>query len=464
MTDTGGGDHCPSKTSHRAALNCARNVLLGGGSAQGRAELHHYCTRPVMHSHHSRQLEDLQALLQVTRELAANTELKPLLACVEQAARRVLDCERATVFLYDALADELVSELATGVQAIRFAADRGIAGEVVRTGEVINVPDAYADPRFNPEIDQRTGFRTVNLLSFPLLGMDNRTVGVLQVLNKRSGAFTAWDREVVQALGSQVGVAVQRQMLLDAHAEKLRLQRDLNLARQIQQSLLPVAPADVPGFDVTGWNQPADETGGDCFDHLLLPDGQLALTLADATGHGIGPALIMTECRALFHALITVTSDLANVVSRVNNLLVADLPGDRFVTAFFGLLSPADHTLSWISAGQAPLFQYHARSGQLQELQAGGIPAGIMADFPYDAPTHWVMEPGDFMVLVTDGLLECTNAAGEPFGHERIKAVILAHSAGASADIIQGMTQAIKAFVGDQPQADDLTALVVRRC
>lgn len=413
---------------------------------------------------HTRQIEDLQALLQVTRELAVNTELQPLLACVEHAAQRVLDCERSTVFLYDAATDELVSQRATGVAAIRFSAQQGIAGEVVRTGQVINVPDAYADPRFNPHIDQCTGFRTRNLLSFPLRCMNNQTVGVLQVLNKRSGAFTEWDREVVHALGAQVGVAVQRQMLLDAHAEKLRLQRDMNLARQIQQGLLPTAPAAVPGFDVTGWNRPADETGGDCFDHMLLDDGRLALTLADATGHGIGPALIMTECRALFHALSTVTSDLADVVTRVNNLLVADLSDGQFVTAFFGLLTPADNTLSWVSAGQAPLFQYHARSGQLLELPASGIPAGIMANFPYDPPTHWLMEPGDFMVLVTDGFLECTNAAGERFGHERLKAVILAHSTSTSAGIIQAMTQAMGAFVVDQPQADDLTALVVRRC
>jgi phosphoserine phosphatase RsbU/P len=413
---------------------------------------------------YARQIADLQALLQITRELAANTELKPLLACVELAARRVLDCERSTVFLYDEKTDELVSQQATGVDTIRFSAKQGIAGEVVRTGQIINVPDAYADPRFNPRVDQCTGFRTRNLLTFPLLCVNNRTVGVLQVLNKRSGAFTDWDREVVQAMGAQVGVAVQRQMLLDAHADKLRLQRDMNLARQIQQGLLPRAPANVPGYDITGWNRPADETGGDCFDHLLLHDGQVALTLADATGHGIGAALIMTECRALFHALITITSDLADVVDRVNNLLAADLTDGKFVTAFFGVLSPQDHVLTWVSAGQAPLFQYQAATGQLLELSASGVPAGIVANFPYDPPTCWTMEPGDFMVLVTDGFLECTNAAGEQFGHDRLKAVIRAHSASCSADIIRAMTDAIGSFIANQVQADDLTALVVRRC
>ncbi|MEY4979660.1 MAG: hypothetical protein RLZZ352_1930 [Pseudomonadota bacterium] len=413
---------------------------------------------------YARQIRDLQALLQITRELAANTELRPLLTCVEQAARRVLDCERSTVFLYDETTDELVSQQATGTGTIRFPARSGIAGEVVRTGKIINVTDAYADSRFNPAIDHNTGFRTRNLLTFPLLSVNNHPVGVLQVLNKRGGAFTDWDCEVVQAMGAQVGVAVQRQMLIDAHADKLRLQRDMNLARQIQQDLLPKAPAAVPGYDITGWNRPADETGGDCFDHLALPDGRFALILADATGHGIGAALIMTECRALFHALISVTPDLADAVHRVNNMLANDLADGKFVTGFFGVLNPEEHTLTWISAGQAPLFQYHACTGQLLELPASGVPAGILLDFPYDPPSTWPMEPGDLMVLVTDGFLECTNAQGQQFGHDRLKAVIRAHSHGTSAQIIKAMTEAIGYFIGGQAQADDLTVLVIRRC
>ena len=210
---------------------------------------------------------------------------------MEQAAAACLAANAQRCFWYDTATDDWSASWPRGGE-IRFSADRGIAGEVVRTGQAIHVPDAYADARFwNPEIDRRTGFRTHNLLSFPLLGMDNRTVGVLQVLNKRSGDFTAWDREVVQALGAQVGVAVQRQMLMGCPCRQAAAcSATRTLPARFSRACCPLRLPRCAGFDVTGWNRPADETGGDCFDHLRLPGGQLALTLADATGHGIGPA------------------------------------------------------------------------------------------------------------------------------------------------------------------------------
>lgn len=412
---------------------------------------------------HDRHITDLQAVLEVSRELAATTELEPLLQKVERAARNVLECERATVFLYDRQTDELYSRLATGVSEIRFSASRGIAGEVVRTGVVINVPDAYADARFNPEIDKKTGFRTRNILSFPLIGFDNSTVGVLQVLNKAAGAFDPWDEDLVKTFGSQVGVAVQRQMLLEQYAEKQRIQRDLNIARDIQQGLLPKEPAKLEGFDIAGWNKPADETGGDCFDYLPLEDGQLAVTLADATGHGIGPALVIAECRALFHASVSMTTDLATIIRHVNNLLVDDLPGDRFVTSFFGIVSAAHGSLTYLSAGQGPLLRFEAETGKVAELAADGAPLGILRDFAYGTPQRWDMRPGDMMVLVTDGFFEWANEAGEQYGTERLAEVIVANRDQSSESIITRMYEAVLAFVEKTEQIDDLTAVVIRK-
>ena len=353
-----------------------------------------------------KHVADLQAVLGVSRDLAAISELTPLLRNVERAALSVLECERATVFLYDPEREELFSRMATGVDEIRFPADRGIAGEVVRTGEVINVPDAYADSRFNPEIDRKTGFRTRNMITFPLLGFDNKIVGVLQVLNKSKGSFDPWDDELVRTFGAQVGVALQRQLLLEHYAEKQRIERDLSIARDIQQGLIPDKAAEVPGFDIAGWNKPADETGGDCYDYMALSDGSLALTIADATGHGIGPALVIAECRALFRATISLSNDLSQVVSRINNLLSEDLPDDRFVTAFFGLLSPQTNTLSFLSAGHGPLIQYISEKDEFVELSANAMPLGILADVPFDEPVRFHMQPGDMMVLVTDGFFE----------------------------------------------------------
>lgn len=410
-----------------------------------------------------KQIADLQTVLEISRELSATNELTPLLEKVERAARGVLECERATVFLFDREKNELYSRMATGVDAIRFSADRGIAGEVIRTGEVINVPDAYADARFNADIDRQTGFRTRNLLTFPLVGFDNSIVGVLQVLNKAAGSFDPWDHELVRTFGAQVGVALQRQLLLEHYAEKQRIEQDLSIAREIQQGLIPDRRPEVPGFDVAGWNRPADETGGDCYDYLTLDDGTLGLIIADATGHGIGPALMIAECRALFRALISATRDLTAVVGRVNNLLCDDLPDDRFVTAFFGLLSPSSHTLSFISAGHGPLIKYVRADDDVVELNANAMPLGILPDVPLGEPDQFKLASGDMMVLVTDGFFEWQNDAKEQYGMERLYQVLRRHGDRPAAEIIQRLYESVVAFAGGTVQADDLTAVIVKR-
>ncbi len=409
------------------------------------------------------QINDLQSVLLVSRQLAAASELLPLLAKVEQAAREVLDCERATVFLFDRERHELHSSIATGVDEIRFSADHGIAGEVVRTGKVINVPDAYADPRFNQDIDKRTGFRTRNMVTFPLLGFDQSVVGVLQVLNKVNGQFDPWDHELVQTFGAQVGVAVQRQLLLEHYAEKQRIERDLNIARDIQKGLLPQEDVRIEGFDISGWNKPADETGGDCYDYLTLPDGSLAMTIADATGHGIGPALMIAECRALFRATTSLSQDLTEITTRVNNLLCEDLPDDRFVTAFFGLLDPETSTLDYLSAGHGPLIKYLRADDEMVELAANGVPLGIMPDIDWSAPDRFEMNSGDMMVLVTDGFFEWQDAEKEQFGMDRTFDIIRTYRDCSSAEIIRRLHEAVVAFAGDMPQSDDLTALIIKK-
>ncbi len=410
-----------------------------------------------------RRVADLLTVLEVSRELAAASELPPLLRKIEQAALQVLRCERATVFIYDRDSGELFSRLATGVEAIRFPADQGIAGEVVRSGAVLEVPVAYDDPRFNRDIDRQTGFRTRNMIALPLVGFDRTTVGVLQVLNKTEGAFDAWDRQLAETLGGQVGVVLQRQLLLEQYAEKQRLQADLNIARDIQRNLLPEQPPQAPGFDLAGFNQPADETGGDCYDFIPLEDGCVGITIADATGHGIGPALVIAECRALFRATIGLSRDLAANVCRINDLLCEDLPSDRFVTAFFGLLDPADGSLVHHSAGHGPLIQYCRAEDRFIELKPSGIPLGIMRGARFDAPQRLVMSPGDLMVLVTDGFLEWARADGEQFGATRLEQTIHQHRDESSAAIIHAIREAVLAFAAGTPQADDLTAVVIRR-
>jgi len=415
-----------------------------------------------------RRIADLERLLDVSRRLGATVELAPLLAAIADAATSVLDCERATIFLLDQQAQELHSRLTTEIPSspiteIRFPVGRGIAGEVARTGVAIHIPDAYADPRFNPEFDRQSGFRTTSMLTLPLAGHDGATVGVLQVLNKRGGPFGGRDTEVASFLGTQAGVAIQRQMLLAEYATKQRIERDLNIARTIQQGLLPKEQPQLAGYDVAGWNRPADQTGGDYYDFMPLGSGGLAITIADVSGHGIGPALVVSETRALYRAVVRHAADLAAAADEVHALLAQDLPEGRFVTAFFGVLDPRRGAVRFVSAGQGPILAYSASTGGIAELPAQGLPLGFVPERPYDPAVEHPLAPGDMLVLLTDGFYEWTNPAEEQFGTARVSDLVRRHQTLPAAELIALLYRAVVEFAAGTPQADDLTAVIVKR-
>ena len=419
-------------------------------------------------THDDRRVADLEKILDITRALGVTVDLDPLLKLIASAATDVLDCERATVFLCDHAKGELFSRVATGIdgapiEEIRFPIDRGIAGEVATTGKGVNIPEPYADPRFNSEFDRKTGFVTRSLLTLPLAGHDGKIVGVLQVLNKRGGPFGVADERLLSALGAQAGVAIERQGLLEEFAVKQRIQRDLNIAREIQQGLLPKHAPDLPGFDIAGWNQSADETGGDCFDWLLLPDGLLGISIGDATGHGIGPALVAAEARALLRGTLMQSRDLARVVPQINDLLGEDLREGTFVTAFIGLLDPATHSVDYLSAGHGPLLVYGAADDSVTEIPTHGLPLGLMPEVEFDPPTRVPLGPGDMLLLFTDGFFEWARPDGEQFGTDRLVEIVRRHRDRPVAEIIRLVYAAVVEFSEGTKQGDDCTAVIVKR-
>lgn len=407
--------------------------------------------------------QHLSVLIEVVRQMSETFELAPLLCTAERAALTVLQCDRATIFLYDRGTDELYSKVATGTDEIRFPAKLGIAGEVVRTRSVVIVQDAYQDPRFNPEIDRQTGYRTRNMLTLPLIVPDGEVIGALQLLNKLPGPFDDRDELLAGALGSLIGITIKRQILLDAAAEKERLEHDLNIARHIQTQMLPKAQPEVAGFDIAGWNQPADQTGGDCYSFLPLPGGQLGFLIADASGHGIGPALVVTQCRAMIRALAGHGVDMADIAGRVNNLLSEDLPGGRFVTACFGVLDPASHTAHYVSAGHGPLLWFHAATGEVDQFGSSGLPLAVMEDSDYAMAKPITFEPGDLFCLLTDGFTEWTRPDGDQYGDDRMTEIIKQHRGLSSAELIRVIHEDVLRFSEGTSQADDLTVVIIKR-
>lgn len=251
---------------------------------------------------------------------------------------------------------------------------------------------------------------------------------------------------------------------MSTKAQLDRIERDLDVAREIQQGLLPKEAPNTPGFDVVGWSRPADQTGGDYFDWMELPGGGTLITLADVTGHGIGPALIVAVCRAYMRATTAgIGMALEAAMSRVNDLLVTELPPGRFVTAAVGVLQPAKNELLLVSAGQAPLLFYHAVTRTVESWSADDLPLGIMGDLTFQESRRVCFEPGDALVLATDGFFEWANDAGEQYGTERLRAFVAAHAHEQPADFIRGLHEVVVAHAAGRMQPDDLTVVVIKR-
>ncbi len=404
-------------------------------------------------------------ILDVTRQLSTPIELDDMLAEVVNVAREVMGAERGTVFLYDLRSHELFARVGTGLdmEEIRFSADEGIAGICARTLRTVNVPDAYSHEGFNRRIDRKMGYTTRCILSVPLVGLNNDLVGVLQLINKKDGAFHRQDERVAEVLGSQCAVALQRARLLEEYVAKQKIEHDLSIAREIQRELLPEKMPVVSGYDLAGWNCPADHTGGDIFDAISLEGDTVLLILADACGHGIGPALSVTQFRAMIRMASRLGSDLLDLHSHANNQLVEDLSSDRFITAFIGLLDPRENLIRYHSCGQAPLLHYRSRTGQTDVLTASTLPFGILPDMPLEDPGPVIMEPGDIFALISDGIFEQADTNGEQFGIERTLEVISGHGDRSMDELVDEINTAVVSHAWGAMQDDDMTIVLVKR-
>ena len=256
----------------------------------------------------------------------------------------------------------------------------------------------------------------------------------------------------------------------------LKLEHDLQLARQIQENALPKHLPAIEGFDLSAWNRPADETGGDSYDVIGLQDdsdGSSALTegeadravllLADATGHGIGPALSVVQLRAMVRMAVRVGADLSGIAEKINQQLHADLPQERFITAWVGLLDGQNNTLTSFSAGQAPLLHYVAAEDTCHVLNSNAIPLGLLPIMKTEIPPPILLEPGDLYAILSDGFFEAKNPSGEEFETDRVIEIIRRYRHESAGEILRQLRLATDLFTAGAPQDDDQTLVIIKR-
>jgi serine phosphatase RsbU (regulator of sigma subunit)/predicted ester cyclase len=241
--------------------------------------------------------------------------------------------------------------------------------------------------------------------------------------------------------------------------DRERIEQELQVARRIQQELLPEATPELDGWRMATYYGPAREVGGDFYDFLELSNGRLGLVLGDATGHGMPAALVMATTRGMLRAVVQSLESPGEVLARVNEALVADIPPSTFVTCFYGILDPESGRLRYANAGHNLPCRRH--SGRADELRARGMPLGLMPGMSYEEK-EVVLEVGDSTLFYSDGLVEAHDPEGEMFGFPRLRALVAEHAEESS--LGDFLLEELYSFVGEGwEQEDDITLVTLRR-
>jgi phosphoserine phosphatase len=405
--------------------------------------------------------EQMRQVLEVSRMLAATADLDQLLFRIAQSATAMLACERASIFLHDRATDQLWTKVALQSEEIRVPSHAGIVGRAFKSNSVSHVASPYEDPQFNPEPDRRAGFVTRNLLTAPMVDIDRKPVGVIQAVNKATGGFEPSDAGMIQLLADHAGVAVQRYHLQQAAVEAVALRREMELAKQVQQALIPPAAPKIDGIDAVGWTLPASITGGDCYDLWRTADGRLGIFLADATGHGIGPAMVVSQARTLVRALCEIYADPRELLARANTRMVEDLDSGQFVTAFVGFLSPTGE-LRYCSAGQGPILIQSSREAAIATVEPEAPPLGVVADFMADSSTTVRLAPGGALYMLSDGIFEAFSPSREEFSAARTMRLLEESREEVLEDILRTLRAAVCTWQGTVEPRDDQTVVIAR--
>lgn len=292
---------------------------------------------------------------------------------------------------------------------------------------------------------------------------------VPQVLRSKVNVFvdiyrkTAQIREQAELLRRLEQQEHQRQLAAaKSQFEAERLREEIRLARQIQQRLFPAAPLPSTRLDISGASYPAEATGGDYFDYIPMRDGGLGVVIGDVSGHGFGPALLMAELRAYLRAFLLTRTDVSEIVGLLNRALADDAPDGHFATLLLTHVDLESRSFVYTSAGHWPGYILDSSGHVKNILPSTGLPLAVMPDTNYPAVKVPPLEPGEILLLLTDGLVEAHAPDGRIFGIERVLDVVLANRHRTSREIVDTVYGTVRGFCGAEAQLDDMTAVIIK--
>ncbi len=408
-------------------------------------------------------------LLDISQQISRTIDLQDVVTHLLRTVRSVVPYDAAGIFVLnrnvpfglDAGANKIAAMATVGFEHIAEGNDpmlrsgKGIVGHVIHTGETVIAGDVSRDPRY---IAGRA--QTQSEIAVPILS-NEEVIGALNLESDRLEAYVAADAELLEAFAVAAAISIEKAILHKQIVEKERLEQQILIAREVQASLLPTDAPVLPGWDIAGANLPAWDVGGDYFDYLPLPDGRLGLVIADVSGKGMPAALLMATFRAALRTEVRTPRPISAIIDEVHQTLVESMDSTRFVTAVYGVLDPRAATFTYVNCGHNPPILVRA-SGGSECLPTGRWAVGMFDTAPV-APSTVALEPGDTLLLYTDGLVEGSDPALEDFGGDRLARIVSQASGVPAREIITRVLDATRAHFGRAQYEDDVTLLVVKR-
>lgn len=410
-----------------------------------------------------RQLLQLQLMHDVNLDLTSTLDLDRVLLKILERVTQTIGSTTASILLLEG--QELVFQYSIGdkadqIKPFRVPLGVGISGIVGQTRQASYSNDVPNDPRYYRTVDAGVGYHTQSLMAAPLV-VNDRLIGVISATNKEGG-FSEADLELIDAIGAAAGIALENARLYSLAVEQGRLERELQMAREVQMHLIPTETPQVPGWQFAALYKPAREVSGDLYDFIPLDDNRIVALIADVSDKGMPAALFMSLSRSVLRASAAADLSPAQSITRANRLISADANDGMFVTAFYALLDLEEGKIQYVNAGHNPPLLLRSSTSEIVELRRTGIALGVDDSSVYQEGIEEFHE-GDSIVMYTDGVTDAENGTGDEFGEARLRGLLATNSHLSPQSFVNALDRHLCDFMNGAAQFDDITVVVAKR-
>ncbi len=409
-----------------------------------------------------RAVEELSILNDLARAIGASVDSQDIIHKIVDRSMRAVQAEQTVVTLVDRSANEpmktLVRAMTSSSEHPHYHLNENILGWMHLYKKPLCSNDPRNDDRFR---GLKWDENIHSILCAPLM-VKSELIGIITSYNKKDRAgFTDEDQRLLAIIAGQSAQIVENARLYEEEKALASIQEQVKLAAQIQADLLPKSPPAIPGYDIAASSIAAQMVGGDYYDFIPVRDGLWGICLGDVSGKGLPASLLMANLQATLRGQTALDAPVGETISRSNRLIHLSTDPEKFATLFIGMLDVGRHQMSYCNAGhENPILLRHSKG--IDRLATGGMALGVLDDFPYQQDQTG-MNPGDLLVIYSDGIPDAVNEFDHPFGEERFVACVRDAAAEPAEAIMQRVIEAVRAHEQGADRIDDLTIIVVKR-